>query len=130
MALLQAYPPAGDGPDNPAFGRFDVRLAAKNRPLAVDLDALAERPTYSPRMLTGLDGLPSLRTSDDYPLRIDSDGIIPDAPDHSEDIVRRVREVLELIWKDRAEAVEKESCEVLGVKELRDCCRKPGRGGF
>ena len=56
--------------------------------------------------------------------------IIPDDPDHSDDIVRRVREVLELIWKDRAEAIEKEACEILGVKELREYFRKPGKGGF
>jgi hypothetical protein len=41
-----------------------------------------------------------------------------------------VREVLELIWKDRAEAIEKEVCEILCVKELRDYFRKPGKGGF
>ena len=65
-----------------------------------------------------------------YPIRIENDGIIPDDPDHSDDIVRRVREVLELIWKDRAEAIEKEACEILGVKELREYFRKPGKGGF
>jgi len=53
-----------------------------------------------------------------------------DDPNRSDDIVRRVREVLELIWKDRAEAIEKEACEILGVKELRDYFRKPGNGGF
>ena len=58
------------------------------------------------------------------------DGIMPDDPDHSDDIVRRVREVLELIWNDRAEAIEKEACEILGVKELREYFRKPGKGGF
>jgi hypothetical protein len=45
-------------------------------------------------------------------------------------IVRRVREVLDLIWKDKAEAIEKEACEILGVKELRDYFRKPGKGGY
>ena len=60
----------------------------------------------------------------------DSDGIIPDDPDHSDDIIRRVRDVLEVIWKDRADAIEKEACEILGVKELRDYFRKPGKGGF
>jgi hypothetical protein len=55
---------------------------------------------------------------------------MPDDPDHSDDILCRVREVFELIWKDRAEAIEKETCEILGVKELRDYFRKPGKGGF
>src|SRR5262249_52488263 len=60
----------------------------------------------------------------------DQDGIIPDDPDHPDDIIRRVREVLELIWKDRAEAIEKEACEILGIKGMRDYVRKPGKGGF
>jgi hypothetical protein len=41
-----------------------------------------------------------------------------------------VREVLEVIAKDRAEEIEKEACQNLGVKELRDYFRKPGEGGF
>ena len=51
-------------------------------------------------------------------------------PENSGDIVRRVRDVLELIWKDRTEAIEKEACEILGVRELRDYFRKPGNCGF
>jgi len=38
--------------------------------------------------------------------------------------------VLELIWKDRVEAIEKEACEILGIQQLRDYFRKPGTGGF
>ena len=34
------------------------------------------------------------------------------------------------IWKDWADAIEKEACEILGVAELRDYFRKPGAGGF
>jgi hypothetical protein len=37
---------------------------------------------------------------------------------------------LELIWKDRADAIEKEVCEILSVKDFRDYFRKPGKGGF
>jgi hypothetical protein len=44
--------------------------------------------------------------------------------------VRRVRDVLEVIWRDRADAIEREACEILGVKELRDYFRKPSSGGF
>src|SRR5262249_30224069 len=58
------------------------------------------------------------------------DGILVDDPSHTDDIVRRVRDVLEVIWNDRAEAIEREACEILGVKELRDYFRKPGKGGF
>ena len=37
---------------------------------------------------------------------------------HRDDIVHRVREVLDLLCGDRAEAIEQEACEILGV---RDC---------
>ncbi len=48
-----------------------------------------------------------------------------DDPNHPLDIERRVREVIEIIWKDRADAIEQESYEVLGVKSLREYFRKP-----
>jgi len=35
-----------------------------------------------------------------------------------------------VIWKGRAEAIEKEACEILGFKQLREYFRKPGAGGF
>ncbi|MDV2994016.1 MAG: hypothetical protein N4J56_003670 [Chroococcidiopsis sp. SAG 2025] len=41
-----------------------------------------------------------------------------------------MRDVLEVIWGDKSEAIEKEACEILEVKELRDYFRKPGNGGF
>ncbi len=56
--------------------------------------------------------------------------ITPDDAEHSDDIIHRVRQVFEFIWKERADFVEKEACEILGVKELRDYFRKPGKGGF
>jgi hypothetical protein len=44
---------------------------------------------------------------------------------HRDDIVRRVREVLDLLWKDKAIDLEQEACEILGVPDLRDYFRKP-----
>ena len=67
----------------------------------------------------------------EYPLCINWDGILVDDPGfngdrpHRDDIVRRVREVLDLIWGDRAQEVEQEVCEILGVRDLRDYFRKP-----
>ena len=81
-------------------------------------------------MLQEPDGLPATQNPDGYPLRIDWDGILIDDPDHFDDIIRRVRDVLELIWKDRADAIEKEACEFLGAAELRDHFRKPGADRF
>src|SRR5206468_2924695 len=44
----------------------------------------APLPLCSPGMLQGNDGLPANDAPKGYPLRIDSDGIIPDDPDHSD----------------------------------------------
>ncbi|HEY4721691.1 MAG TPA: SAM-dependent methyltransferase, partial [Anaerolineae bacterium] len=42
-----------------------------------------------------------------------------------DDIVRRVRDVLSLLWGDRAEAIEDEACQILGVPSLRYYFRQP-----
>lgn len=67
----------------------------------------------------------------EYPIPIAWDGILVDDPgpdsraEHSNDIVHRVREALTLLWGDRAESIEAEACEILGVPDLRDYFRKP-----
>jgi len=67
----------------------------------------------------------------DYPLRISWDGVLVDDPGfngdrpHRDDIVRRVREVFDLLWKDKSHEVEQEACDILGVSDLRDYFRKP-----
>ncbi|MBE9015171.1 hypothetical protein IQ272_03210 [Chroococcidiopsidales cyanobacterium LEGE 13417] len=81
-------------------------------------------------MLTDKHGLPLRETPPNYPIQIDWNGILVDDPDHPDDIIRRVRDVLEVIWGDKSEAIEKEAYEILKVKELRDYFRKPGNGGF
>ncbi|HBL24222.1 MAG TPA: hypothetical protein DDZ40_08910 [Deltaproteobacteria bacterium] len=115
-----------------AFGRFDIRLALDSSLIPGTPDPFDPLPVCPPGMLQGSDGLPA-KPEDvlrHYPIRIDWDGILVDDTGHEDDIVRRVREVLEVIWKDRAEAIEKEACEILGVRELRDYFRKPAAGGF
>lgn len=111
------------------FGRWDIRRVSTKK-ASLKAGSFSSLGAVSPGMLQDTSGRPATTIPKDYPLRIDGDGIIPDDPDHTDDIVRRVREVLELIWNDRAEAIEKEACEILGVKELRDYFRKPGKGGF
>lgn len=70
-------------------------------------------------------------TDEEYPLPISWDGILVDdasmdgESSHPEDIVQRVREVLEVLWGDKAQSIEQEACEILGVSELRDYFRKP-----
>jgi hypothetical protein len=65
-----------------------------------------------------------------YPLRISWDGVLVDDPGlaggaHADDIVSRVRELLALVWGERAEEIEHEACALLGTKGLRDYLRKP-----
>lgn len=115
-----------------AFGRWDIRFATGERQPPDLLDAFAPLPVCPPGMLQGKDNLP-VRPEDlpsDYPVRIDWDGVLVDDPEHPDDIVRRVRDVMEVIWQGRAEAVENEACKTLDVRELRDYFRKPGNGGF
>lgn len=107
-----------------AFGRFDVRLATGERPIPELGDPFDPLPIYSPGMLSE-DPPPR-----GYPIAIDGDGILVDDEDSDDDIVRKVREVLHFLWKDRAEAIEREACDILGVRDLRDYFRRPGKGGF
>ena len=111
-------------------GRWDIRFATGELPIPELPDPFDPLPVCSPGMLQGEDGLPLQATPAGYPLRIDWDGILVDDSDHSDDVILRVRDVLEVLWNDRAEAVEKEACEILGISELRDYFRKPGAGGF
>ena len=112
------------------LGRWDVRFATGGKPAPTLPDPFDPLPVCSPGMLQEPDGLPATQNPHGYPLRIDWDGILVDDPEHPDDIIRRVRDVLEVIWKDRADAIEKEACEILGVADLRDYFRKPGAGGF
>ena len=67
----------------------------------------------------------------DYPLRICWDGVLVDDPGFSgsqpgrDDIVRRVREVLDLLCKNGAHEIEQEARSILGLSDLRDYFRKP-----
>src|SRR5262249_24009359 len=49
---------------------------------------------------------------------------------HPDDIVRRVREVLDVLWAERAAAIEREACGLLGLRpnqDLREYFRNPRR---
>lgn len=117
-----------------AFGRWDVRFWTGERSIPNLPDPFDPLPVCPPGMVQNEQGLPlahgdleRLQPSGrwHYPVDIPWDGILLDDPNHARDIVREVREVLTVIWKDRAEAIEQESCEILGVKDLREYFRKP-----
>jgi hypothetical protein len=110
-----------------SFGRWDIRYANGERQPPKLPDPFDPLPVCPPGMLQNAEGLPAepKDVPADYPLRISWTGILVDDENHPEDIVARVREAIEVIWKDRAEAIEQEANEVLGVKTLRDYFRRP-----
>jgi len=113
-----------------AFGRWDIRFPIGQKESPQLPDPFDPLPVCSPGMLQDANGLPLTKVPEGYPLHFDEDGILVDDPDHPDDIIRRVRDVLEVIWNDRSDAIEKEACEILGESDLRDYFRKPGAGGF
>jgi hypothetical protein len=66
-----------------------------------------------------------------YPLQVSWDGILVDGlgfnsgQPHRDDILRRVRDVLEMLWGDKAHEIEQEACAILGFSDLRNYLRKP-----
>lgn len=110
-----------------AFGRWDIRYATSERQPPELPDPFDPLPVCPPAMLQNAEGLPAepKDVPADYPLRISWPGILVDEENHPEDIVARVREAIEVIWKDRTEAIEQEACGILGVKTLRDYFRRP-----
>jgi hypothetical protein len=112
------------------LGRWDVRFATERHSKPESFDPFNPLPVCSPGMLQGPDRLPLPNPPPDYPLRIAWEGILVDDADHPDDVVRRVRDVLEIIWKGWAEATEKEVAQILEVKEVRDYFRRPAKGGF
>jgi hypothetical protein len=110
-----------------AFGRWDIRYATGERPAPEPPDPFAPLPVCPPGQLQNARGLPA-QPEDvpaDYPVHIPWDGILVDDENHPRDVVERVRETLRILWKEQAEAIEQEACEILGVKSLRDWFRKP-----
>jgi hypothetical protein len=110
-----------------AFGRWDIRYATGEQRRSELPDPFAALPVCSPGMLQSDECLPS-EPKDlpaNYPLRISWSGIVVDDENHSDDIVTRTREAIKLIWNDRCEAIELESCAILGVTNLRDYFRRP-----
>jgi hypothetical protein len=115
-----------------AIGRWDIRYATGERQSPELPDPFAPLPICPPGMLQNAEGLPAelADVSADYPLRISWGGILVDDPGfnggqlHQKDIVRRVREVLDLIWKDKAADIEQETCDILSVSDLRAYFRK------
>jgi hypothetical protein len=108
-----------------ACGRWDVRFATGEKSAPLEPDPFASLPVCPPGMLQNNDGLPATAADvpANYPQRISWPGILVDDPGNPEDIETRVRECLQVIWRDQAEAIEAEACQILDLS-LRDYFRK------
>jgi hypothetical protein len=116
------------------YGRWDLDFAVGSKPPPVLPDTFAPLPVCAPGQLQNEQGLPMTSTDAAelkmenkwyFPLEIVWDGVLADDPGLSKDIEASARQVLQLIWKERAESLEREACELLGVRTLRDYFRKP-----
>lgn len=94
-----------------AFGRWDIRFALHLRkiPAFGDVfDALPFMPTVS------LDDIPS-----DYRVNTPSDGILSNQTDSRLNLAMKVRDVVHLIWREKADDMEYELCRLIGIKSLQ-----------
>ena len=109
------------------LGRWDIRFATGERQPPPLPDPFAPLPVCPPGMLQNEQGLPAAPADlpAGYPLRVSWGGILVDDPGHPEDVEARLRDVLQVIWGERAGAIEEEACQILGVDSLRAYMRKP-----
>ncbi len=110
-----------------AFGRWDIRYGTGERPAPPPPDPFAPLPVCPPGMLQNAAGLPAAPSdvAANYPVRITWAGLLVDDPAHPEDIERRGREILAVLFADRVDSITDEACALLGAKALRDWFRKP-----
>lgn len=136
------------------FGRWDVRMALDKSLIPKLADPFDPLPVCSPGMLLSPDGYPATSgrivseswlkrrvnvldvptdvpnptiADKDYPIQVDWDGILVDDDGHSDDIIKKVHEVLTLIYGEHTDEREREILEILDIKSLRDYFRQPKR---
>jgi hypothetical protein len=116
------------------WGRWDIQFGTGEKSVPKLPDPFAPLPVCPPGQLQNTQGLPITkeeveRLNDEgswnYPIQIPWEGIIVDDPGHRLDIETRAHQVLEAISKDHLKDFERDACEILGVRTLRDYFRKP-----
>lgn len=137
-----------------AFGRWDVRFVIKNDLIPALGNPFAIYPRCPRGMLIAPDGLPAVSSKiaseewlsarldanslphegtvkkpsiqdSEYPVQVAWSGVLVDDEGHPNDIIRYVRQVLNVIWGEKDSDIEQEACEILKVSSLRDYFRKP-----
>jgi uncharacterized protein YdcH (DUF465 family) len=110
-----------------AFGRWDIRYATDGKEFPKLPGHFDPLPACPPGMLQNAEEMPVDKKDlpSDYPLSINWDGILVDDEGHQQDIVTRVREAIEIIWKDKYVGIEQEACKILKLNSLRDYFGNP-----
>ena len=73
---------------------------------------------------------PATIPDEEYPFLVAWDGILVDDNGHPNDIVTYSRKALEWLYSENSDAIEREACEILDSKSIRDYFSKPSTGGF
>lgn len=100
-----------------AFGRWDIRYAQhpETKPPFGDVfDALPFMPVVS------LNNAPS-----DYGVNIPENGLLCNQQESSLNLAARVRDVMHLLWQHKADDLEYELCQLMGVKSLQVYLTQP-----
>ena len=101
-----------------AFGRWDICYARGIKaipPFGDVFDALPFMPVVS------------LQTEGllEYFIPIPMDGILTNQPDSPYNLANRVSEVIRMIWRERADDIEYELCQLIGCKNLQSYFDNP-----
>jgi hypothetical protein len=95
-----------------AIGRWEVRFASGELAFPKLSDHFDPLPQSPPGMLLGPDGA------------LEAGGVLVDDEGSTADVVRRIQDVLNIVWRDRADAIEQELVSALGVGSLREYLRR------
>jgi len=110
------------------FGRFNVDVLAGVVQPHPPTDIFAALPDMSPAMAGRTNAAAS--TPSEGTWECDTDGLLVDDPSHADDITSLLQAVFRRVWGTAADAKEAEICNALRASTLRECLRKPTKGGF
>jgi hypothetical protein len=100
-----------------AFGRWDIRYAQKPEtipPFGDVFDALPFMPVVS-----------LSNTTSDYSVKIPENGILCNQQKSPLNLAARVRDVMHLLWHQKADDLEYELCQLMNVKSLQVYLSQP-----
>jgi hypothetical protein len=109
-----------------ALGRWDIRFATGEANTPSLPNPFTELPPIAPGILRAKpSGQSDSEPDHSYPLEIPTNGVLVDEAGHAFDIEASVRRTIEVIWGKHADTVEREVCELLGTRTVRDYLAKP-----